>query len=183
METLETRLNEVARIAVRLEQETGCPAQLMIAQWAIESAWGAKPVGHANYFGVKRAARHTMWCTVTTQEVLTPAQLEAWDHQHATRPARPIETLPDGRHRVEIDDEFADYASLNASCQDYAWLITHEKPYRETWQRYQQNKDLADLIGGVAQNYATAPGYAKLGEEIATQSNVLTAIAVAASAQ
>jgi hypothetical protein len=31
----------VARIAVRLEQETGCPAQLMIAQWAIESAWGA----------------------------------------------------------------------------------------------------------------------------------------------
>jgi hypothetical protein len=30
METLETRLNEVARIAVRLEQETGCPAQLLI---------------------------------------------------------------------------------------------------------------------------------------------------------
>jgi hypothetical protein len=35
-------LNEVAlRIAVRLQQETGCPAQLVIAQWAIESAWGA----------------------------------------------------------------------------------------------------------------------------------------------
>jgi flagellum-specific peptidoglycan hydrolase FlgJ len=59
MENLETRLNEVVRIAVRLEQETGCPAQLMIAQWAIESAWGTKPVGHANYFGIKRAARHT----------------------------------------------------------------------------------------------------------------------------
>ena len=64
METLETRLNEVARIAVRLEQQTGCPAQLLIAQWAIESKWGEKPVGHANYFGVKRAARHTQWCTV-----------------------------------------------------------------------------------------------------------------------
>ena len=37
METLETRLTEVARIAARLEQQTGCPAQLMIAQWAIES--------------------------------------------------------------------------------------------------------------------------------------------------
>ena len=42
MENLETRLNEVARIAVRLEQETGCPAQLMITQWAIESAWGTR---------------------------------------------------------------------------------------------------------------------------------------------
>ena len=48
METLETRLNEVARIAVRLEQQTGCPAQLLIAQWAIESKWGEKPVGPAN---------------------------------------------------------------------------------------------------------------------------------------
>ena len=38
MENLETRLNEVARIAVRLEQETGCPARLMVAQWAIEPA-------------------------------------------------------------------------------------------------------------------------------------------------
>src|ERR1017187_10195665 len=101
MENLETRLNEVARIAVRLEQQTGCPAQLLIAQWAIESKWGEKPVGHANYFGVKRAARHTQWCTVATQEVFTPAQLETWDHQHVTRPARVIETLPDGRHRVE----------------------------------------------------------------------------------
>jgi flagellum-specific peptidoglycan hydrolase FlgJ len=182
MENLETRLNEVARIAVRLDQETGCPAQLLIAQWALESKWGEKPVGHANYFGVKRATRHAMWCTVTTQEVFTLAQVETWDHQHATRPARVIVTLPDGRHRVEIDDEFADYASLNASCQDYAWLITHGDPYREAWQRYQQNKDLADLISRVAQNYATAPAYAELVERIATQSNVVIAIAVADSA-
>ena len=48
MENLETRLNEVARIAVRLEQQTACPAQLLIAQWAIESKWGEKPVGKAN---------------------------------------------------------------------------------------------------------------------------------------
>ena len=70
MEKLETRLNEVARIAVRLEQETGCPPKLMIAQWAIESAWGEKPVGHANYFGIKMAPRHAMCCTVTTEEVM-----------------------------------------------------------------------------------------------------------------
>ncbi len=54
MENLETRLIEAARIAVRLERETGCPTQLMIAQWAIESAWSAKTVGHANSFGIKK---------------------------------------------------------------------------------------------------------------------------------
>ena len=56
MEDRDARLREVARIAVALEAQTGCPAQLMIAQWALESQWGAKPAGHANYFGVKRAA-------------------------------------------------------------------------------------------------------------------------------
>jgi len=177
MENLETRLNEVARIAVRLEQETGCPARLMIAQWAIESAWGVKPVGHANYFGMKRATRHTQWCTVTTEEVFTPAQLDTWNHQHPTRPARVITTLPDGRLRVEIDDEFADYDSLGDSCQDYAWLMTHGDPYQEAWRHYQQDKDLAGLIKGVTRTYATSPQYAELAEAIATQSNVRKAIA------
>jgi flagellum-specific peptidoglycan hydrolase FlgJ len=177
METLETRLNEVARIAVRLERETGCPAQLLIAQWAIESKWGEKPVGHANYFGIKRAARHTKWCTVTTEEVFTPAQLETWNGQHTTKPARIIATLPDGRLRVGVDDEFADYDSLDASCQDYAWLITHGAPYRQAWQQYQQDKNLPGLIGGVARMYATAPRYAELAEEVAAQSNIVKAIA------
>jgi flagellar protein FlgJ len=99
MENLETRLNEVARIAVRLEQETGCPARLMIAQWAIESSWGEKPVGHANYFGIKKADRHTKCCTVTTREVVNGKSV--------------IENL-----------EFADYDSLDDSCRDYAWLIS-----------------------------------------------------------
>jgi flagellum-specific peptidoglycan hydrolase FlgJ len=182
METLETRIDEVARVAVRLEQETGCPAQLMIAQWAIESKWGEKPVGHANYFGIKRAARHTKWCTVATQEVFTPAQLSSWNGHHASQPARVLTTMPGGRLRVEIDDEFADYDSLDASCQDYAWLITHGEPYQHTWQRYQQNKDLAGLIGGVARTYATAPRYAELADEIATQSNVVKAVAEASAA-
>jgi hypothetical protein len=37
METLETRLNDVARIAARPDQETGCPAQLLAARSAVES--------------------------------------------------------------------------------------------------------------------------------------------------
>jgi len=35
--------------------------------------------------------------------------------------------------RVEIEDEFADHDSLEASCQDYAWLNTNGELYREAW--------------------------------------------------
>ena len=125
METLETRLTEVARIAVRLEQQTACPAQLLIAQWAIESKWGEKPVGHANYFGVKRAARHTQWCTIETREVVNGSSV--------------IENL-----------EFADYDSLADSCRDYTWLITQGAPYHAAWARYQADHDLHTLIVAVA---------------------------------
>ena len=69
MDDRNARLQEVARIAVALQAQTGCPAQLMTAQWAVESQWGAKPAGHANYFGIKMSERHKLCCTVTTREV------------------------------------------------------------------------------------------------------------------
>ncbi len=156
MEDREQRLNEVARIAVSLETETGCPARLMIAQWALESQWGAKPAGHANYFGIKKADRHTMCCTVTTHEVV-------------------------GGKSVVEDLEFADYDSLEDSCRDYAWLITNGAPYRAAWQQYQSDHNLPELITAVARAYATDPGYAHLAASIAEQANVTEAIAGAKS--
>ena len=154
MEALETRLNDVARIAVRLEQQTACPAQLLIAQWAIESKWGEKPVGHANYFGVKRAARHTQWCTVATREVVNGKSV--------------IENL-----------EFADYDSLADSCRDYAWLITQGAPYHAAWEQYQKDRDPPALIAAVARVYATDPKYAHLATAIGGQTNVKQAISQA----
>ena len=56
---LQVQLAEIAAIAVALEAQSGCPAPMTIAQWAVESSWGAKPVGHANYFGVKANSRST----------------------------------------------------------------------------------------------------------------------------
>jgi flagellum-specific peptidoglycan hydrolase FlgJ len=154
METLETRLREVARIAVRLEQETGCPAQLLIAHWAIESAWGAKPVGHANYFGIKKADRHPKCCTVPTREVIN------------------------GKTAIE-NLEFADYDSLEDSCRDYAWLITQGAPYRAAWQGYQIGHDFHALAEAVACTYATDPNYAHLVVSIASQPNIVQAIGLA----
>ena len=154
MNDRDARLQEVARIAVALEAQTGCPAQLMIAQWAVESQWGVKPVGRANYFGIKMQPRHAMCCTVTTTEVL------------------------DGE-RVKMDLAFADYPSLADSCKDYAWLITEGSPYRAAWAKYQAGRDLHGLIAEVAGVYATDPHYASIVSQIAGQANVAQAIVAA----
>ncbi len=149
-----SRLSEVARIAVALEQQTGCPAQLMIAQWAVESRWGVAPVGHANYFGIKMAERHKACCTVSTHEIVNG-------------------------QRVEQEAQFADYDSLAESCRDYAWLITEGAPYRAAWQAYQTSRALNALVDGVAKTYSTNPAYAALVRQIAGQANVAQAIAAA----
>ena len=154
MEDREQRLAEVARIAVALEAQTGCPAALLIAQWALESKWGAKPAGNFNFFGIKRAARHEKCCTVTTREVINGKSV--------------VQNL-----------EFADYDSLADSCRDYAWLITQGAPYRAAWEQYQNDHDLHALTAAVAGTYATDPNYAHVAAVIAGQSNVAQAIAEA----
>ncbi|MBI4905708.1 MAG: glucosaminidase domain-containing protein [Acidobacteria bacterium] len=145
------RLAEVAKIAVRLEAETGVPAQMLVAQWAIESRWGAKPVGKFNVFGVKRAKRHTQSCSAETREVI------------------------DGKEVTTVC-EFADYDSPEDSCRDCAWLITHGAPYRAAWRQYRETGDLAELIKSVARVYATDPNYARLASQIAGQANIAAAI-------
>ena len=154
MDDREQRLEEVAHIAVALEAQTGCPASLMIAQWALESKWGANPAGSCNYFGIKAAGRHEKTCVVTTREVV-------------------------GGKSVVQDLKFADYDSLEDSCRDYAWLITQGAPYRAAWERYQNDHDLHTLIASVAGTYATDPNYAHLAAAIAGQTNVAQAIAAA----
>ena len=157
IEDRQQRLHEIAKIAVTLEAQTGCPAQLLIAQWALESQWGAKPVGHANYFGVKAHPEAAQTCTVTTHEVV---------HGEI----------------VQCQQLFADYGSIEDSCQDYVWLITRGAPYRAAWERYQHDHDLHALIEGVAARYSTSPQYAALVTTIAGQTDVLQAIAGARQA-
>jgi flagellum-specific peptidoglycan hydrolase FlgJ len=154
MEDREQRLKEVSAIAVTLEAQTGCPAPLLIAQWAVESEWGAKPAGTANYFGIKHAARHTKCCTVTTREVVNGTSI--------------VQNL-----------QFADYDSLADSCRDYVWMITCGAPYHAAWQQYLNDRDLHALIAVVARVYATDPGYERLVAAIAGQENVAQAIAAA----
>lgn len=182
MQDLQSRLAEVCRIAVSLERDTGVPPEEMVAQWAVESQWGAHPAGEHNYFGIKKAARHVKCCVVTTREVFTRAQLDHWNDTHPSRPARLIAQMADGRLNVALDDEFADYDSLEDSCREFAWLISNGAPYHTAWEHYQQDRDLGALIAGVARVYATDPSYAHLVTTIAGQENVAQCISKARDA-
>ena len=150
----QARLAQVARIAVAMEAETGCPAPMLIAQWAVESRWGMKPAGHANYFGVKKNSRDPKCCTEKTEEVVN---------------GKPVEEKL----------QFADYNSLVDSARDYALLITQGQPYNVAWEQYLKDHDLNALIASVAARYATNPGYGALVSAIARQANVAQAIAAA----
>jgi hypothetical protein len=69
-------------------------------------------------------------------------------------------------------------AGLLAVRQQTADFISRLTPLLRS-QRYQQDKNLAELIGGVARTYATAPQYAELAEGIAVQPNILKAVTAA----
>jgi hypothetical protein len=58
----------------------------------------------------------------------------------------------------------------------------HRPALPEAWQRYQQVNNLAELIGGVARTYATAPQYAEFAEGIAAEPNILKAVTAANAA-
>lgn len=150
----QTRLENIARIAVKLETETQVPANLLVAQWALESKWGEKPIGSANYFGIKKADWHTKCCTATTHEVSKGL-------------------------RIKADGLFADYDSLEESCRDYAWLISNGTPYRNQWRQYLKDRDTRKLLLGIAGTYASNPSYAALVQKIAGQGDVVVAIAKA----
>ena len=156
------KLTEIAPIAVACGAPVGYPPEVTIAQWAVESAWGEKPVGKFGCWGVKYYPGCPLSVTVLTTEVVRGETV----HERL---------------------EFADYLSLAAACADYVRLITTEPQYAAAWQAYQQSKAVDSLIRGIARVYVGSdPGhqaqYAALVIEIAHQGNVQRAIAAAKSA-
>jgi len=140
----------ITPLAKAAEARFGVPARLTIAQAALESQWGKKPIGN-NYFGIKQAARHK-----NSKVVLTSEQ----EKTGAIYKARLA---------------FADYPSIEAGVMDYAWLISQGAPYREPWQRYQTNKNILELGSGIAKIYATSLSYAQLLLTLLNQSDIIEA--------
>lgn len=179
-------LKEIAEAAVEVERTTSYPAEVLIAQWALESGWGKKVSGKNNYFGITyrplwpdKTKRHTAFDWVVTREVLTKQQIDRLDKDEKAR----IQTATgrhDGKFDVKLERRFASYPSLADGITDYVKMLTSVERYQPAWKRYLDDSDhLAFLDGIAAAGYATDPNYASTLRVLAQQGNVKSALATA----
>ena len=183
--TRDQRLVAMAIHAVKYEQAVSYPPQVLIAQWAIESKWGARPSGRNNLFGMTfNPRRHKSFSWVATWEELTEAGIAALP-QDERRTITKREPMPNraGFWRIELHRRFADYESPQASIADKVGLITTAPRYAAAWSQYGLDRDINQFIEGICRaGYATAGYYPQLAQQIAAQPNVARAIAAARAA-
>lgn len=172
-------LDEITQVATKIETETGFPAEVMIAQWAVESNWGEHPVCKANYFGIKRTSRNKLGCVAKTTEVLSSHQIMEFNRLHPDSPPLKGEPAASGSLRVEMTARFADYPTLEESCRDYVWMIQNTPPYAVAWVRYTQSKDAKRLLADLAGIYWTDPDYVKKAVAVLNQPEVQDALTAA----
>lgn len=118
--------------ARNISARTGIPAEVILAQSALESSWGQSVRDNA-YFGIKGKSSSGSSTRFTTHEV-----------------------LPSGQ-RISQVDEFRAYASYTEAADDYGSLIQ-----RRYGAALAYRNDPAKFVQAVAnQGYATDPHYAE----------------------
>lgn len=172
-----TNLANAVQAAVQAEYATGCPRELSVAQWALESGWGVRQPGN-NCFGIKKYAGCFGVQLTRTSEWFTALQFRAWLANHPTLkytgPARGIDA--EGRSYFEIQDEFATFPTLEACFEKHGKLIAEGPRYRAAWDNYERDLELDGLIDDIAKVYATDPGYAKKLRVILRMPDVVEAL-------
>lgn len=143
-------LKSIAAASVIAEHATGCPSALSAAQAILESGWLQHCPGN-NCFGIKATDSHENY--TLTQEFVAG--------QYVT------EKLA-----------FEAYPTLADCFTAHARLI-QGGPYSDAWRAYEEDRNLNELIQGIAHIYATAPNYATQVYSLAHSTTVLAAIAQA----
>lgn len=145
-------LDAAARAAVGTELETGCPAEITIAQWAEESGWGAHQPGN-NCFGIKAAAGEHSQVLLTTEYI--------------------------GGQKRSVPQRFAVFDTLQQCFERHAVLLTDGEPYRDAFEQFERDRDVAAFVAHVAARYATAPNYAEAIDAVLAMPEVRAALLAA----
>ncbi len=128
------QLNQAANDAVACELATKVPAELTVAQWALESGWGTHQPGN-NCFGIK-----------------------SYDGCFGVQSLHTTEVVHGAPSAMSL--QFATFPSLAVCFEKHAELISSGQPYAHAWAQYLQSPDLPTLVRGIAPVYSTSPGYA-----------------------
>lgn len=172
-------LRTAAQEAAKCEVATGIPCELMVAQWAVESGWGANSPGN-NAFGIKSYTGASGRQLLSTTEYFNQEELQQFLRMGEGRTALQIgdKASRGGRRSYVCKDFFATFLTLGDCFQKRADLFG-KGPYKPSHDRYLADKDILGLVRGVARIYATAPNYADVLISILSREEVMSAIGLA----
>ena len=163
----------MCRAAVVTEKATGCPAELLVAQCAVESGWlqhapGNNALGYKHYPGAfgKQLLATTEWFTdeqavefadgnTSILEIPSDQTIELPDD----RTIRPMNTRINDKRMYAVRDWFAVFPSLEACFARRAerWKAGQSLPWVKA---FHKTGDLTAMLRAMAAGYATAPDYA-----------------------
>lgn len=153
----EEAVEVIARAAVRCEEETGVPAEIIGGMCALESGWLKHAPGN-NPFGIKYSPnRKTGKQLLVTREWLRPEDVPAWVRHRDGRAVLAEEGGPDerGRRLYRVKDFFAAYGSLEEAFLDFARLMKGRR-YRKAVEAFKEHGDLRRAAKEIAEaGYAT----------------------------
>jgi hypothetical protein len=122
---------DVADAAIASRKKWTVPASVTVAQWAVESAWGAAmPTGSNNPFGIKAVG----------------------DQPAVESPTREVIK----GESVTITARFRMFDSLTQAFDEHGRLLATAPVYKEAMKHVDQPEAFADALTGV---YATDPNY------------------------
>lgn len=125
------------------QKKWGVPASTTIAQWAVESGWGADVTGKFNYGGITAKVKDAVF-PFEPGTPLEPATL-CWTHENYKG------------ERVKCQRWFKDFDSPDAFFDAHAKLIGTSQVYKPAMAAL---PDVARFVDLMAPHYATAPDYA-----------------------
>lgn len=124
---------QITKAALFSEMQTGCPAAVTLAQYALESGYGKHTIGRYNYFGIKWAPH----CGFDAVEMHT----KEWN----------------GSHYVPVIAKFIDFPDANEAFDYHGQLVMNPKgpydtavPFAHDWVKFLQR---------LSPIYATDPHY------------------------
>lgn len=178
----------IAEAAVATERATGCPAEVLFGQCALESGWLQHAPGN-NCFGIKAAsgAAPDAKQLLATIEWLTPEECQLWLAAVPGREAvadgnknTSLTTTKGGRVRWRVKDWFATFPTL-AECFAHRAEMFGKGRYAASFDAFKSDKDLQKFIRAFAPIYATDGGYADKLLAIITEAPVQAALTTARS--
>jgi flagellum-specific peptidoglycan hydrolase FlgJ len=175
-------MKSIAEAAVAAENPR-CPAELLLAQCAIESGWLKKSLPGWNCFGMKSAHPGGREALSATSEWFTEAEARHFLEAREGRSAhlvRGVSAKPNGRCLYACRDWFMVFDSLADAFRVRAGGFTGGR-YAPHVIAYQKDRDLERFIRGIGPIFATDPRYSESVLSIIRMPQVKAAIAAARS--